>query len=89
MQGIFVSYDANTGRGTIYQGAYEDYSNMKAWSRIGTKPEGGQSSPDPDDQCFYFQVAEEHKHKMTIRIGQPVEYDRVSDGSMEVTHLRF
>ncbi|MFJ2483093.1 hypothetical protein ACIOWE_22745 [Pseudomonas sp. NPDC087598] len=91
LNGTFISYDENTGRGTIYPGTYDEYLNIKRKREKYTNPAlGGTNLPrDPDERCFYFQVPEDHKRKTAIKVGKPVEYDRVSTQTKEVTHLRF
>ncbi|MBX9407532.1 hypothetical protein K5E40_17815 [Pseudomonas baetica] len=85
LKGVFVSYDENTGRGTIYPGPYDEYLKIKE-DRLTP----AMNVPrDPDDRCFYFQVPEELKHEQNFKVGKPVEYDRVSAETKEVTHLRF
>ncbi|WP_434768174.1 hypothetical protein [Pseudomonas triticicola] len=88
--GAFVSYDENTGRGTIYPGTYDRYVEIKK-ERANFLPgmRGPNLPGDPDKRCFFFLVAESQKHQFNFKKGRSVVFDRVSESSMEATHLRF
>ncbi|MBY8937893.1 hypothetical protein [Pseudomonas fluorescens] len=90
IKGAFVSYDENTGRGTIYPGTYDEYLTIKK-IRAGIifSPDGPELPLDPDERCFFFLVPESLKHQFSFKKGRSVVFDRVGEGSMEVTHLRF
>jgi cold shock CspA family protein len=95
MKGIFKSYDENTGKGTI---APEDDGNFSSFESVGGR--GPQNIHEVsveekvmqlarEDEYYYFNVPQEHAHKMNIKLGASVEFDLVKEGEREVTHLRF
>ena len=89
IKGAFVSYDENTGRGTIFPGTYDEYVRIK---KILTRqiPSPHPEPPiNPDERCFFFLVPESLKHQFNFKKGRSVVFDRVSEDSMEATHLRF
>jgi hypothetical protein len=87
--GAFVSYDENTGRGTIFPGTYDEYVRIKK-ILTGQIPSPHPEPPiNPDERCFFFLVPESLKHQFNFKVGRRVVCDLVKEGSMEVTNLRF
>jgi len=87
--GAFITYDENTGRGTIFPGTYDEYVSIKK-ELSGETPSPYPARPiDPDERCFFFQIPESLKHQFSFKVGRSVVCDLVKQGSKEVTNLRF